>query len=197
MPGIDRYRREGLCINCGKPPEPKRTKCRNCLDRSLERNQAWREQMRQEGKCTICGKPNDRLPKVICFSCTNKAKSVRVALKMKAFAAYGGAVCACCGERIPDFLTIDHIDGDGADHRRKIAAEPTPEGHTPLGRPKKGWDAPANGSGVQIYSWLQHHGYPPGFQVLCMNCNFAKSKFGSCPHTRPNPYDPSTQNMER
>ena len=25
--------------------------------------------------------------------------------------------------------------------------------------------------------------YPEGFQVLCSNCNFAKGKYGSCPHT--------------
>jgi hypothetical protein len=27
-------------------------------------------------------------------------------------------------------------------------------------------------------------GFPPIFQVLCMNCNFAKGKLGFCPHIK-------------
>lgn len=33
-----------------------------------------------------------------------------------------------------------------------------------------------------MYRWLRNHGYPLGFRVLCMNCNFALGKFGYCPH---------------
>ena len=36
--------------------------------------------------------------------------------------AYGN-VCACCGESEPAFLSIDHIDNDGASHRKKIGAQ--------------------------------------------------------------------------
>jgi len=69
--------------------------------------------------------------------------------------------CACCGERTDIFLTIDHVNEDGAEHRRRIGAR----------------------SGSDIYSWLIKNDYPDGFQVLCFNCNWAKSR-GGCPHLR-------------
>jgi len=80
--------------------------------------------------------------------------------KMDALITYGGnpPKCACCGEmRIP-FLTIDHINGKTAEHRAELKRF---------------------GS---IYQWLKSMNYPSGFRVLCMNCNFAIGKFGSCPH---------------
>jgi hypothetical protein len=33
-----------------------------------------------------------------------------------------------------------------------------------------------------LHRWLKNSGYPPGFQVLCFNCNFAKHRKGQCPH---------------
>jgi len=70
--------------------------------------------------------------------------------------------CACCGESERDFLAIDHIDGHGSAHRRKT-----------FGRQQ---------GGVQIYYWLINQGFPPGFQVLCFNCNMSKAKHGKCVH---------------
>ncbi len=40
----------------------------------------------------------------------------------------------------------------------------------------------ANPGGSVLYSWLKKQGYPPGFQVLCHNCNLAKGYYGACPH---------------
>jgi hypothetical protein len=90
----------------------------------------------------------------------------RQALKLAAFHAYGGPVCKCCGERHTEFLSIDHLNNDGAAHRRQLASEK--------------WKA--SGRGVKFYEWLKNHNYPPGFQVLCFNCNFAKGHFKICPH---------------
>ncbi len=71
----------------------------------------------------------------------------------------GRLKCSCCNESIYDFLTIDHIEGGGNDHRRKIKQ-------------------------TNIYGWLIKNGLPEGFDVLCMNCNLGKSKYdGVCPHT--------------
>lgn len=47
---------------------------------------------------------------------------------------------------------IDHIDGGGNQHRS---------------------GEKCHGSGV--FSWLKKNGYPPGFRVLCHNCNFRES----------------------
>lgn len=39
-------------------------------------------------------------------------------------------------------------------------------------------------SGQAVYYWLKRNHYPPGFRVLCSNCNFARGKYGHCPHER-------------
>jgi hypothetical protein len=52
-----------------------------------------------------------------------------------------------------DALTIDHIKGNGAEERRRLAKQ-------------------ARGS--RFYLWLKRHGYPEGYQVLCFNCNNIK-----------------------
>lgn len=81
-------------------------------------------------------------------------------LAMEVIIAYGGE-CTCCGENNFWFLTLDHIENDGAEHRRMIN--------------KKG--------GRDTYVWAKANDYPPIFQVLCANCNFAKQRFGgNCPH---------------
>lgn len=86
-------------------------------------------------------------------------------LKLAAFSAYGSQ-CACCGEIEHEFLAIDHINGgrhgtiSGHKHRESVAV---------------------NG-GVSWYRWLRNQGFPPGYRVLCHNCNQAYGHFGYCPH---------------
>lgn len=80
--------------------------------------------------------------------------------KAAVMAAYGGA-CACCGETELVFLTIDHINNDGAAERKAY---------------------PQRRGGDKLYVNLRVRGYPAGYQVLCWNCNLAKSIVGVCPH---------------
>jgi hypothetical protein len=70
-----------------------------------------------------------------------------------------GRVCACCGAT--ERLTIDHVNGDGRQHREEIG----------------------KGSGA-VYRWLIANGFPPGFQVLCLSCNNSKWTGDHCrlPH---------------
>jgi hypothetical protein len=70
----------------------------------------------------------------------------------------GDPACACCGERTMQFLAIDHIGGHGRQN---------------------------GGSGRTLYRWLSAHNYPPGFRILCHNCNLAIGWYGSCPHQQP------------
>jgi hypothetical protein len=37
--------------------------------------------------------------------------------------------------------------------------------------------------GNVFFAWLKREGYPPGLQVLCHNCNCAKGKKATCPHS--------------
>lgn len=84
--------------------------------------------------------------------------------KLTCFMHYSNGTnkCACCGESIYEFLTIDHINNDGAEHRK----------HT------------NNYEGVSLYRWLVRNDFPEHFRVLCYNCNLgrAKSKTKTCPH---------------
>lgn len=83
--------------------------------------------------------------------------------RQSAFNAYGGFKCACCGETEPMFLTIDHINNDGAAHRKIVGGK----------------------GGSSFFQWLRRNGYPQGFQVLCRNCNWGKhANGGVCPHQR-------------
>lgn len=73
--------------------------------------------------------------------------------------------CACCGENEILFLHIDHINGNGAEHRRLLEKE---LGYYP------------GGNGLPY--WLKKNNYPEGFQILCANCNLAKRVSNICPH---------------
>lgn len=85
-----------------------------------------------------------------------------IELKQQLFEGYGGA-CSCCGEREIVFLSIDHVNNNGAAHR-------LPGGH---------------GVGAPFYQYLIDGNFPPEFQILCRNCNWAKYR-GGCPHERIN-----------
>lgn len=173
----ERARRFKRCIACGKEPEPGRKKCTECLAKFVAGHAKWRENKKSKKQCYFCGKDNDRFPKVYCSVCAGKGRLKRLRDKMDAFNAYGGPICKCCGESILEFLSIDHVNNDGAEHRRQVSRDG--EGYH---KRSKGWSKKWLGRGVAIYAWLKRNNYPEGFQVLCMNCNFAKGKFGYCPH---------------
>ena len=73
-------------------------------------------------------------------------------------AHYGGC-CFCCGESNPLFLTLDHVNNDGAVERKE----------------KK--------SGSQFYATVIREGFPANLQLACWNCNCARYyRGGICPH---------------
>lgn len=85
----------------------------------------------------------------------------RKRLRLAAIEAYGGK-CTCCSEATIAFLAIDHINGGGQKHMKEIGG-------------------PSN-----FMCWLRKNDYPPGFQILCHNCNMAKGLYKSCPHQNAN-----------
>jgi hypothetical protein len=70
--------------------------------------------------------------------------------------------CACCGESRLEFLSIDHINNDGAKQRKEIGKK----------------------YGSTFARWLIKNDFPDGYQILCFNCNCAKGFFGYCPHQK-------------
>jgi len=93
--------------------------------------------------------------------CNQLQREERRQLRDEVIDAYGGK-CACCDETRKEFLTIDHIDGDGAKQKREIGV--------------------AGSTG--LYYWLRQNDYPEGFQVLCFNCNMGKRNYSVCPHNK-------------
>lgn len=126
-----------------------------------EKYREWRSQ----GLCGDCGGDVDREGFATCAFCSAR-KAERNAtwyfrLKAEVFEAYGGT-CACCGEDESKFLQFDHIEGKGNEHRRRFGS-----GKGNLG----------------VWKHLRDEGFPPGFQILCANCNFGRSLNGGvCPH---------------
>jgi hypothetical protein len=125
-------------------------------------------------RCRIClkqaGLANSRTPQVKARLAAwyqknrdhrlTQSSSLRAKHKKLVIAGYGGK-CECCDEDRSEFLTIDHIFGDG-----KLERTTT----------KKG---------LKLYSWLIKNNFPRDrYRLLCMNCNFSIGKFGYCPHQR-------------
>jgi hypothetical protein len=75
----------------------------------------------------------------------------------KFFEMYG-EVCACCGESTIEFLTVEHIQGQiGRTHRK---------------------------FGNKAYKEAIREYRPDLYEVLCMNCNHARGRYGYCPHRK-------------
>ena len=73
------------------------------------------------------------------------------------FAHYDQA-CVCCGETEAMFLTVDHPNNDGAQHKKIVGTQ-------------------------GIYRWLVKKGFPEGFRIQCYNCNAGRWRNGGeCPH---------------
>lgn len=67
-----------------------------------------------------------------------------------------GKKCACCGNI--KRLEIDHVEGNGIEHRKS--------------------ESLLNGS--SFYTWLIKNDFPTGYQTLCRSCNASKSNGPYC-----------------
>lgn len=88
-------------------------------------------------------------------------------LKLDVYSHYckGNIRCTCCEEKQIMFLSLDHINNDGAAHKKEL-----------FGKSRRG-------GGTQLYQWAIKNNYPSNLQVLCMNCNHGKRlNKGICPH---------------
>lgn len=159
---------EGRCTSCKKDKEePTKACCNSCIIKASERHNpnAWRarsERLQKLGLCVRCGEFTPKDDKKNCETCL-LAESLRSRkIKFDVILVYGNK-CECCEETILEFLTIDHINNDGASHRIKLFGK--------------------NKCGNRFYKWIIKNNFPKGLQVLCFNCNHGKFiNGGVCPH---------------
>ena len=90
-----------------------------------------------------------------------KSKKSIIRLKQECLDHYGKE-CSCCGENIIQFLTLDHVKGNGNIHRKKLFKH--------------------NVGGEHMYRWLKKNNFPKGYKILCINCNWATRYGNVCPH---------------
>lgn len=170
-----------MCRTCGerKPTEAfalrtdggkvrRRGQCRQCVNARLARNTAANPEAAQARQARYYDGNRDHIRERNRANYEQNREAITARrreghrrLREKAIAAYGGR-CACCGETTYEFLAIDHVNNDGAQHRRDIGKQ----------------------GGAHFYGWLQTNDFPQDgrFQILCHNCNLAKGFYGTCPH---------------
>lgn len=73
----------------------------------------------------------------------------------------GTMKCECCNETEIEFLTVNHINGGGQKHRNQLKSR-----------------------GTDLYTFLKGNNFPEGYNILCLNCNFAEGHAGICPHRK-------------
>lgn len=94
-----------------------------------------------------------------CESEDRKDVDKRNKLKVIRYYSNGTFECECCHEKRLEFLTVDHVDGSGAEARKNDPGQ------------------------YRICRWVLKNKFPPGFRILCMNCNFSIGVWGYCPHS--------------
>lgn len=102
----------------------------------------------------------------------SQATAYRRQRRQEMIDAYGGC-CACCGEREFAFLTLDHINGDGAADRRSHMRNPSSHAQ----------QAPAHAQDA-IVRELRAAGWPKDgrFRILCWNCQWGWRRPEGCPN---------------
>jgi hypothetical protein len=159
-------RHVAACLDCAAIARAKWSKANS--DRVRKTNRAWAKTNPQRVKAAQDRwrnkNPGEAARRTAQWRAANRERALAAQrtsnrkLKDAAYRAYGGYRCQCCGETEEAFLSLDHVNNDGAEHRRQTDRR-------------------------KLYKWLAKNGYQKSFQVLCMNCNFGKARNGGiCPH---------------
>lgn len=141
----------GLCTPCYRSRKPEYQLTPDCHpDKAYAAH----------GLCTTCYSKNryDQDPETARRQARESGARVRKRLRDEMVAAYGGKCnCPRCPETNPAFLTLEHVNRDGREHRKL--------------------------KGSHVYTDLRKRGWPRnGYTLLCWNCN-AMTRYGrTCPH---------------
>lgn len=152
-----------MTTNCDELT-PKQIQCTRC---KKEKDEAHFRKM-GERLTRLCGECRaTALAKFHAHNGKHRGKYTRMAKdrcrlnRQRVLQRYGGK-CACCGEADLRFLSLDHVNDDGAAHRKALSV---------------------TYGGYAIISWAIRNNCPPSLQALCFNCNCGKQVNGGvCPH---------------
>lgn len=129
----------------------------------------YAERHKKLGLCRNCPRPTVRGSQIFCVYHREKdrirgritEKKIAIRLKDECLKQYGEK-CLCCGEQNKRFLTLEHKERNGNNHRKKLFKH--------------------NVGGVHMYRWLKKNKFPKGYAILRMNCNWATRYGDVCPH---------------
>jgi hypothetical protein len=151
--------KNGICGVCGKRPLLTTVHCSICNENANASHKKLEQIRKKQNTCVKGdGKPIAPNSNRFCQEHLDKSRKTtkRCNLKTKKevmshYSSNGVPHCNICGVTNLQYLTIDHINGDGREHREKNGLQ-----------------------GSKIYHWLRKNDYPTDFQVLCYNHNMAK-----------------------
>jgi hypothetical protein len=154
----NKLREKGVCTRCGGPRDDVFMDCSCCRQKS---NTLVKKIIKRNLKLGLCQCGQTRLEaKLVCKRCSDTSKRRQRELKQQVIVGYGGK-CACCEQTIFEFLSVDHVNGDGAAKRRKLGKSET---------------------STTLYRRLIKENFPDEYQILCFNCNMSLGFYGYCPH---------------
>jgi hypothetical protein len=136
-------------------PEGYQTLCMNCqFIKRVENNEIveTEESMSPEEREKVKSIAPETLAKLVVeHSKKVEYYETRKTFVLSRYGQEGKCVCVKCGFTNISALSIDHINGNGTEHRKEV------------------------GRGEAFYSWLIKNNFPEGYQTLCMNCQFVKA----------------------
>lgn len=164
----------GMCCACGKAKARAGiTECDVCVNKKHLRRITLISKRTNTNSCYRCGVTTEDGVRasngtIRCRKCVDigniRGKDRVLLLRTRVFNAYGNK-CTCCGETSAQLITIDHIENNGADHRREV------------------------GHGGDFYRWIIQNNYPKSLRLQCYNCNCGRHRNGGvCPHEESRPY---------
>lgn len=155
------FKRKGLCIRCGGKRDSEKTRCSDCHQKHLDYQEKFKKEAIAAGLCRYCAVRPRTEGKSMCSECLEKhserQKALYASWRSQCIQAYGGR-CACCKVDVEKYLQLDHVESDGAAHRKEISF----------------------GRGGSMYKWAVKNNFPNRLQLLCANCHNAKTTNGGC-----------------
>lgn len=139
------------------------SRCKSCANKNALANYHENREARLTNKRANAAKHRTRNSKA------QRERQIRYRQQVMEHYCDGEPYCKGCGVMNIEVLTIDHIDENGAKHRKQEPAQ-------------------------RCFGWWIRNGFPEGYQILCWNCNNAKHRHHKVPiYKYKDGFEPSVQ----